>query len=68
MWREADESNGRREDATSSRWARISGLQVGDVRAQTGGGVEEARHIFERRSLPAERLEAQLSPDGSLYH
>ena len=42
--------------------------KVGDVRAQTGGGVEEARHIFEGRSLPAERLEVQLSPDGSLYH
>lgn len=33
LWRDADVSSGRREDAISSRWARISGLQVGDVRA-----------------------------------
>ena len=64
---EADVSNGRREDAISSRWARIAGLQVGDVRAQAGGGWRRPGTPL-REERFQQRLDVQLPPDGSLHH
>ena len=64
---EADVSNGRREDAISSRWARIAGLQVGDVRAQAGGGWRRPGTPL-REERFQQRQDVQLPPDGSLHH